>query len=68
MGMSGFNVTALAEGFALSGWDADESTRLARLIGLFLSLPNPPDLDGSFPDHARLRDLLAIAVDGGDTD
>ena len=52
----------------LSGWDADESTRLARLVYLFLNVPDPPDLDGSFPDHARLRDLLGIAVDGGDTD
>jgi len=68
MGMGGLNLTALAEGFALSGWDADESTRLARLIGLFLQLPDPPDLDGSFPEYARLRDRLAITVDGGDGD
>jgi len=68
MGMGGLNVTALAEGFVLSGWGADESARFARLVGLFLELPDPPDLDGSFPDHARLRDLLATAIDGGDTD
>ncbi len=66
--MDGLNVTALAERFVLSGWEARESIRLARLVYLFLNLPDPPDLDGSFPDHARLRDLLAIAVDGGDTD
>jgi len=66
--MDGMDVTTLAERFALSCWGADESTRLARLIGLFLELPDPPDLDGSFPDHARFRNLLATAIEGGDTD
>ncbi len=66
--MDGLNVSALAERFTRSGWDVDESTRLARLIGLFLELPDPPNLDGSYPDHARLRDVLAVTVEGGDTD
>ena len=66
--MGGLSITALAEGFALSGWDAEESARLAELITLFLELPDPPDSDGSFPEYARLRDRLATTVDGGDTD
>jgi hypothetical protein len=66
--MGGLYVTTLAERFALSGWDADESTRLARLIGLFLELSGPPDADSSFPDFERFRDVLAAAVDGGNSD
>ena len=67
--MDGLNVTTLAEGFAVSGWDAGEATRLARLIGLFLELPRPLDPDGLFPDFARLRDHLAAAVcEGGTAD
>jgi len=66
--MGGLNITALTEGFALSGWDADESARLAGLIVLFLELPDPPDPDGSFPEYARLRDRLATTVDRGATD
>ncbi len=66
--MGGLSVTALAEGFVLSGWEARESTRLARLVYLFLNLPDPPDLDGSFPEYPRLRDRLATTVDGGATD
>ena len=62
--MDGLNIIALAQRFTRSGWDQDEAARLAELINLFLQLPDPPDPDGSFPDHARLRDLLAVAVDG----
>jgi len=66
--MDGLDLKILAKGFAQSGWDADESVRLARLVVLFLELPNPPDPDGSFPEYGRFRELLAAAVDGGDAD
>ncbi|MCK5377326.1 MAG: hypothetical protein KAJ97_09605, partial [Acidobacteria bacterium] len=67
--MDGLNLARLTEGFAESGWDGGEAARLARLIGLFLELPGPPDPAGSFPDHARLRDHLAAAVcEGGAAD
>ena len=66
--MGGLNVTTLAEGFAVSGWDAGEATRLAGLIRLILVLTDPPDPDDLFPDFTRLRDSLATSVDGGDAD
>jgi hypothetical protein len=66
--MDGSIFASLTDRFALSGWDTGEATRLARLIGLFLELPDPPNLDGSYPDHARLRDVLAATVEGGDAD
>jgi hypothetical protein len=67
--MDGLNLARLTEGFAESGWDGGEAARLARLIGLFLELPGPPDPAGSFPDHARLRDHLAAAgCEGGAAD
>ncbi len=66
--MDELTAIGLADQFALMGWDAEESTRLARLIVLFLELPDPPDPDGSFPAYGRFRELLAAAVDGGDAD
>ena len=66
--MDGLDLKILADGFARSGWDADEWTRLARLVVLFLELPDPPDPDRSFPEYGRFRELLAAAVDGGDAD
>jgi len=61
-------VAALANNFIRLGWDGDEATRLAHLIEIFLHLPDPLDCAALFPDYHRLRDLLATAVDGGDTD
>ena len=66
--MDVLDLTALADRFALSDWEAGESARLAGLIVLFLELPDPPDPDGFIPEYARLRDRLATAVDGGDAD
>ena len=66
--MDVLDLTALADRFALSDWEAGESARLAGLIVLFLELPDPPDPDGFIPEYARLRGRLATAVDGGDAD
>lgn len=61
--MDGLDATTLAEGFAMAGWDVGEATRFARLVVLFLELPDPPDPDGSFPEYTGLRNRLASAVD-----
>ena len=66
--MDGLDATTLAEGFAMAGWDVGEANRLARLVGLFLELPDPPDSDHFFPQHAWLRERLAEVVENGDTD
>jgi hypothetical protein len=66
--MDGLDATTLAERFAMAGWDVGEATRFARLVGLFLELPDPPDSDHLFPQHARLRERLADTVENGDTD
>jgi hypothetical protein len=67
--MSGaFNTAAeleLARRLAATGRDAAEAERLARLILLFLILPNPPDWETSFPRFEELRDRLESLISKG---
>ena len=56
----------LDSAFVASGWEPHEAERLARLIDLFLALPEAPSRRLSFPEFARLRDHLGRAAAGGD--
>jgi hypothetical protein len=70
--MSGdFNTAAeleLAGRLTSTGRDPGEADRLARLILLFLILPDPPDCAAIFPRFGALRDRLETTVFGGTVD
>ena len=58
----------LIAGLASTGWSEAEAARLARLIRLFLHLPDPPARKTSFSDFTLLRDRLAESIEGGQGD
>lgn len=63
--MDGFNTAAeleLARRLAAAGREPAEADRLARLILLFLILPDPPGATTEFPRFAELRDRLESLV------
>ncbi len=64
-----FNTAAeleLARRLAASGRDPGEADRLARLILLFLILPDPPDCASLFPRFVELRrGLESVVMTGG---
>ena len=53
----------LVAGLESTGWSDAEATRFARLIDLFLHLPDPPARISSFPDFTSHRDRLAQSVE-----
>lgn len=58
----------LARKLSSGGRDPGESDRLARLVLLFLILPDPPDKTALFPRFDELRDRLETAVAGPDAE
>jgi hypothetical protein len=57
----------LASAFADAGWDAEEAERLVTLVRHLCDRPTPPSPLGQLlPDHERLRDGLARAVETDD--
>ena len=52
----------LARGFVADGRDPEEAERLARLILIFLALPNPADITALFPRFDELRARLETVV------
>jgi hypothetical protein len=68
---SDFNTAAeleLARRLASTGRDHGEAGRLARLILLFLILPDPPDSAKFFPHFEDLRDRLESTIVKGDAE
>ena len=66
-----FNTAAeleLARRLATAGRDSSEADRLARLILLFLVLPDPPESDKLFPRFGELRGRLESAVARGEAE
>ena len=66
-----FNTSAeldLARRLGSAGRDPGEADRLARLILLFLILPNPPDAATNFPRFEELRHRLESIIATGSAD
>lgn len=55
----------LAPVFEAAGWARDEAERFTTLVDLLCRLPAPRGLRQVLPDHERLRNRLARAVDRG---
>jgi hypothetical protein len=58
----------LAHRLASTDRDPREADRMARLMQIFLKLPNPPDTERLFPRFAELRQRLASVIPTGSGD